>query len=57
VGKLILMCVVLATAIIPASCARDPSARRGLRRTIYGLLIFNFIYGLLLIFVFPHLAW
>jgi hypothetical protein len=51
------MSVVLATAIIPASCARDPNARRGLRRAVYGLVIFNFVYMLLLIFVYPRIAW
>ncbi len=51
------MSVVLATVIIPTLCSRDPSARNGLRRTVVGLVVFNFVYALLVIFVYPRLDW
>jgi hypothetical protein len=39
VKSLLLMSLVLASIAIPARAARDPSARRGLTRTLVGLFV------------------
>jgi len=57
VAKLLLMSVVLMTAVIPAVTARDSLPRRGLRRAILGLVTFNVLYALLVIFVYPQICW
>jgi hypothetical protein len=56
-AKLLLMSVVLATAIIPAIVARDPKPRRALRRAMFGMVAFNAIYAVLVIFVYPQICW
>lgn len=56
-AKFLLMSVVLATVAIPAVTARDPMPRRGLRRTIVGLMAFNVLYAFLVIFVYPQICW
>jgi hypothetical protein len=53
--KLLLMSIVIASVFFPLWAARDPSARRGLRKTILAVLAFNLIYMLLLRFVYPRL--
>lgn len=55
--KFLLMSVLLATAIIPALASRDPGAKRGLDRTIVGMVIFNFVYLLAVVFVYPRICW
>jgi hypothetical protein len=54
-AKLILMSVVFATTLIPAACARDVAPRRGLKRAVLGMLAFNLVFALLVIFVYPRL--
>ena len=55
--KFLLLTMLLATALIPALAARDPGAKRGLRRTIANIAIFDLIYMLALIFVYPRICW
>lgn len=50
------MSVVIASALIPAITAKDRNARRGLRRTIVALLAFNVLYVVLVIWVYPRIA-
>ena len=57
VAKILLMSVVLMTAAIPAVTARDVMPRRGLRRAIFGLVAFNVVYALLVMFVYPQICW
>jgi hypothetical protein len=51
------MSIVFASAVIPALAAKDRVARRGLRRTIVGLLAFNVLYVVLVIWVYPKICW
>ena len=55
--KFLLMSVLLATAIIPALASRDRGAKRGLDRTIVGLALFNVVYLLAVMFVYPRICW
>ena len=56
-AKLLLMSVVLATAAIPAIAAKDALPRRGLRRAVIGLVLFNLVYAVLVMFVYPQICW
>lgn len=56
-AKLLLMSVVFATAIIPALAAADQLPRRGLARAIRGVLIFNVVYLLAVIIIYPRIWW
>jgi len=49
--------MLIATALIPALTSRDPRARRGLGRTIVSLVVFDVVYLLGLIFVYPRICW
>ena len=55
--KFLLLSVLLATALIPMFTSRDPGARRGLERTIVSMAVFDFVYLLALIFVYPRICW
>jgi hypothetical protein len=55
--KLLLMSVVLATAIIPAIAAREPKPRRALRRTVLTMVVFNAMYAVLVMVVYPLICW
>jgi hypothetical protein len=57
VAKLLLMSVVLMTGVIALVGARERDARRGLLRTIAGLALFNILYALLVILVYPQICW
>lgn len=55
--KLLLMSCILVAAIWPALAARDKLPRRGLRRTIWGLALYNVVYAVLVIFIYPKICW
>ena len=55
--KFLLLSMLLATAMIPVLASRDPGARHGLGRTIVGIAVFDFVYLLALIFVYPRICW
>jgi hypothetical protein len=55
--KFLLLTMLLATAVIPSLAARDPGARRGLERAIVGMVVFDFVYLLALVFVYPRICW
>ena len=55
--KLLLMSVLFAPAVIPALQARDAKPKRGLKRAVGGMLLFNVVYMLAVIFVYPHICW
>lgn len=56
-AKLLLISVLVATATIPALTAKDPMPKRGLARAVRGILLFNVVYALALIFIYPKLSW
>ncbi|HTA91624.1 MAG TPA: hypothetical protein VK745_18705 [Polyangiaceae bacterium] len=51
-SKLILLSIVIATIVVPASAAREPSPRKGLRRVIIWMLLFEAFYVFALMFLF-----
>lgn len=55
--KFLLLTMLLATALIPAMAARDRGARHGLGRTIVSLAVFDVVYLLALMFVYPRICW
>jgi hypothetical protein len=55
--SLLLNSILLATVLIPARAARDPSPRRGLARALLGLLLFNVAYMFACAYVYPRLPW
>jgi hypothetical protein len=56
-GKLLLLSVLMATAIIPALAAKHRSAPAGLARAVAGMLVFNVLYLIAVTLVYPLTAW
>jgi len=54
--KFILLSFILAMIVIPARQARSKDARAGLKRTIIQMAVFDVVYLLLLIYVWPRLS-
>lgn len=50
-SKLILMSIMIALVAIPAVASRDPDPRRGLKRAIIRVLVFEAFYAFALIFL------
>ena len=53
-GKAILFSILLATVILPIRAARHPSRTVGLRKTVYGISAFCFVYLILILYVYPY---
>ena len=53
--KLILISILLADVVIPIWAARDPNAIRGLKKALFYMCMFNAMYLLLVMFVYPRL--
>jgi hypothetical protein len=53
--KLILISLLVANVVIPVWGAREPNARRGLRKTVRGLLLFDLAYLIALCLLYPRL--
>jgi hypothetical protein len=56
-AKLLLMSVIFATILLPSLAAGDPRPKRGLKRAFGAMLLFNFIYILAVMFVYPQICW
>ena len=54
-AKLLLVSVLIASIAIPARAARDPDARRGLRRALWQTLLFDAVYALAVLYVYPRI--
>jgi len=56
-AKLLLMSVLFATATIPyfSTAERDP--KRGLKLAIFRMLVFNAIYVMAVMFIYPRICW
>ena len=54
--KFILLSFILAMVVIPARQARSKDARAALKRTIVHMLIFDVVYLILLLYVWPRLS-
>jgi hypothetical protein len=55
-GKLLLISILLANMSLPMLAARDPSPRRGLRRTIVSLVLFNVFYLIGIVYILPRIS-
>jgi len=53
-AKLILLSIIFASIALPARATRQKDPKKGLRKVIIYALVFNFIYVLLLRFVWMH---
>ena len=54
-SKVVLLSVLIALFAIPIMFARDRQERRGLRRTVVALFLFNLFYLFALLFIYPRL--
>jgi heme/copper-type cytochrome/quinol oxidase subunit 3 len=55
-GSLILMSMIVATVAAPTIAARDPSPRRGLKRMLLFVAVFDLVWVVLVAFVFTGLV-
>lgn len=53
--KALLMSVLLANVVIPLWTATNPSPRKGLRRMVFCMALFNMVYVFSIIYVLPRL--
>lgn len=53
--KVILVSILFANVVIPIRAARDRSARRGLRKALAGMLLFEVAYLVAVLFIYPRL--
>ncbi len=53
--KLILLSIVLANVAIPIWASRERGARRGLKKMLIAMIVFNVVYLLALIVIYPRL--
>jgi hypothetical protein len=51
VGKALLASILIALIAIPLLAASDPNPRRGMKRALFGLLVFHLAYVALLLLV------
>ena len=54
-GKLLLLSIVIATVAIPARAAREKNARKGLRKALLQMAVFNVFYLLGLLYLYGRL--
>jgi hypothetical protein len=54
-AKLLLLSVVLMSVWLPVMTARDSNPRRGLRRMVHGLVLFNIFYVFAVLVIYPRL--
>ena len=55
-AKLLLLSVVLVSMGIPISAAKDRLPRRGLKRAIWGVVMYNVFYLFAILFIYPRIA-
>jgi hypothetical protein len=53
--KFILISILFADVLIPLWAARDPNSIRGMKKALFYMCIFNTMYLLLVMFVYPRL--
>lgn len=53
-AKLLLLSVLFATVAVPSFFALDPNPRRGLRRCLFVMSLFNVAYVFIVYLVVPH---
>jgi hypothetical protein len=53
-AKLILLSVIIASIALPARAAKEQNPRRGLKKVITFVLVFNLLYVLAIRFLYMH---
>ncbi len=53
-GNLLLLSILVGTVAMPSLAARDPDARRGLRRLLWQMCAFVLFYWLVVLFATPQ---
>jgi hypothetical protein len=56
VQKLLLMSILFSTFILPALAAREPNARRGLKKALLFMVLFHGFYLFALLLIYPRLV-
>ena len=54
-AKLLLLSTVLVSIWLPVMAAKDPNPRRGLRRLVHGMVLFNLFYVFAVLEIYPRL--
>jgi hypothetical protein len=54
-SKALLMSILVATIALPANLAKDPHPLRAFKRTLFWMAVFEVLYVLGLVFVYPRL--
>jgi formate-dependent nitrite reductase membrane component NrfD len=54
-AKLLLQSVIIMTVAIPIFAARDPNPKRGMKRAVLLVFVFNLFYLFAVRFFYPHL--
>jgi hypothetical protein len=53
--KLILISILVANVVIPVWASREPNARRGLKKAVVYMIVFNVVFLLAVRFIYPRL--
>jgi hypothetical protein len=56
VQKLLLISILFATLMLPIRAARHPNPVKGLRRAILYAVVFNALYAIAILFLYPRLS-
>ena len=54
-GKLFLLSIIIAPIVLPLRAARSKNARKGLRKTLIQMALFNVFYLFVLLFIYGRL--
>jgi hypothetical protein len=54
-GKLVLVSIVIATVVLPFRAASQASPTRALRRALISMFVFNVVYLIAILYVYPRL--
>ena len=54
-AKALLLSILVMSILVPAWAARETNPRVGLRKAIRNMIVFNFLYVMSLLYLFPRL--
>lgn len=55
-AKLLLLSTVLVSILMPILCAKDPNPKRGLRRLVQGMVLYNAFYVFAVLVIYPRMS-
>lgn len=55
-GKLLLLSGLLVSIWLPIRAAQDSNPRRGLRRTVQYILVYNIFYAFAVLYIYPRIS-